>query len=99
MINIDASQAIRDGLIAASMMSVELGISVALLELGLGVVAGNVFGLDPNTARSASPPRARLAAAVDCALDGVRGDSVCWLVAVLKLCSQGPITSTCRPAL
>jgi Kef-type K+ transport system membrane component KefB len=32
----------------ASMLSVELGISVALLELGLGVVAGNLFGLDPN---------------------------------------------------
>jgi Kef-type K+ transport system membrane component KefB len=33
----------------ASMLSVELGISVALLELGLGVVAGNLFGLDANT--------------------------------------------------
>jgi Kef-type K+ transport system membrane component KefB len=32
--------------VLASMLSVELGISVALLELGLGVVAGNVFGLD-----------------------------------------------------
>jgi Kef-type K+ transport system membrane component KefB len=31
------------------MLSVELGISVALLELGLGVVAGNLFGLDPNS--------------------------------------------------
>jgi Kef-type K+ transport system membrane component KefB len=35
--------------VLASMLSVELGISVALLELGLGVVAGNAFGLDPNT--------------------------------------------------
>jgi Kef-type K+ transport system membrane component KefB len=35
--------------VLASMLSVELGISVALLELALGVVAGNVFGLDPNT--------------------------------------------------
>jgi len=35
--------------VLASMLSVELGISVALLELGLGVVAGNVFGLDPNS--------------------------------------------------
>jgi Kef-type K+ transport system membrane component KefB len=34
--------------VVASMGSVELGISVALLELGLGVIAGNVFGLDPN---------------------------------------------------
>ena len=31
------------------MLSVELGISVALLELGLGVAAGNVFGLDSNS--------------------------------------------------
>jgi Kef-type K+ transport system membrane component KefB len=36
--------------VLASMVSVELGISVALLELGLGVVAGNLFNLDPNTA-------------------------------------------------
>src|SRR6185312_4368234 len=35
--------------VLASMVSVELGISVALLELGLGVVAGNLFHLDPNT--------------------------------------------------
>jgi Kef-type K+ transport system membrane component KefB len=35
--------------VLASVLSVELGISVALLELGLGVVAGNVFALDPNT--------------------------------------------------
>ncbi len=34
--------------VLASMLSVELGISVALLELGLGVVVGNVFSLDPN---------------------------------------------------
>jgi transposase-like protein len=32
--------------VLASMLSVELGISVALLELGLGVAAGNLFGLD-----------------------------------------------------
>jgi Kef-type K+ transport system membrane component KefB len=35
--------------VLASMLSVELGISVALLELGLGVLAGNLFDLDPNT--------------------------------------------------
>ena len=34
--------------VAASMISVELGLSVALIELGLGVVAGNLFNLDPN---------------------------------------------------
>lgn len=32
----------------ASMVSVEAGVSVALIELALGVVLGNVFGLDPN---------------------------------------------------
>ena len=32
--------------VLASMVSVELGISVALLELGLGVVVGNLFDLD-----------------------------------------------------
>lgn len=36
-------------IVLASMLSVELGISAALLELGLGVIAGNLFGLDPNT--------------------------------------------------
>lgn len=35
--------------VIASVVSVELGVSVALLELGLGVVAGNLFHLDPNT--------------------------------------------------
>jgi Kef-type K+ transport system membrane component KefB len=33
----------------ASMISVEVGISVALLELGLGVVVGNLFNLDAST--------------------------------------------------
>jgi Kef-type K+ transport system membrane component KefB len=31
--------------VLASMLSVELGIAVALFELGLGVVVGNVFDL------------------------------------------------------
>jgi Kef-type K+ transport system membrane component KefB len=31
------------------MISVEVGLSVALIELGLGVVVGNLFNLDPNT--------------------------------------------------
>jgi len=35
------------GLIA-SIVSVEVGISVALIELAIGVVLGNVFNLDPN---------------------------------------------------
>jgi Kef-type K+ transport system membrane component KefB len=34
--------------VVASMISVEVGISVALFELGLGVVVGNVFHLDAN---------------------------------------------------
>jgi len=34
--------------VVASMISVELGVSVALLELGLGVVVGNLFDLNPN---------------------------------------------------
>jgi Kef-type K+ transport system membrane component KefB len=35
--------------VLASVLSVELGISVALFELGLGVAFGNLFGLDPDT--------------------------------------------------
>jgi Kef-type K+ transport system membrane component KefB len=34
--------------LVASMVSVEIGISVALIELTLGVALGNTFGLDPN---------------------------------------------------
>jgi Kef-type K+ transport system membrane component KefB len=34
--------------VVASVISVELGLSVALVELALGVVLGNVFGLDAN---------------------------------------------------
>ena len=34
--------------VLASMISVEVGLSVALIELGLGVVVGNVFSIDPN---------------------------------------------------
>lgn len=36
-------------IVLASMLAVEIGISVALLELGLGVLLGNAFELDPNT--------------------------------------------------
>lgn len=35
--------------VLASMLSVELGMSVALLELALGLVVGNVFHLDAGT--------------------------------------------------
>jgi Kef-type K+ transport system membrane component KefB len=34
--------------VLASMISVELGLSVALIELAIGVAFGNAFGLDPN---------------------------------------------------
>jgi Kef-type K+ transport system membrane component KefB len=36
-------------IVLASIISVEVGLSVALIELGLGVVIGNVFSVDPNT--------------------------------------------------
>ncbi len=35
--------------VLASIISVEVGLSVALIELGLGVVVGNLFSVDPNT--------------------------------------------------
>jgi len=35
-------------IVLASMISVEVGLSVALIELGLGVVVGNAFSIDPN---------------------------------------------------
>ena len=35
-------------IVLASMISVEIGLSVALIELGLGVIFGNLFNLDPN---------------------------------------------------
>ena len=35
--------------VLASVISVEVGLSVALVELALGVLFGNAFGLDPNT--------------------------------------------------
>ena len=36
------------GVLLASMVLVEFGISVALIELALGVALGNIFSLDPN---------------------------------------------------
>jgi len=35
--------------VLASIISVEVGLSVALIELGLGVVVGNLFNVDPDT--------------------------------------------------
>ena len=37
-------------ILVASVVSVEVGVSVALIELSLGVVVGNAFGLDPDQA-------------------------------------------------
>ena len=34
-------------ILLASMISVELGVTVAIVEILLGVVAGNVLGIDP----------------------------------------------------
>jgi Kef-type K+ transport system membrane component KefB len=36
-------------IVLASIISVEVGLSVALIELGLGVVVGNLFNVDPDT--------------------------------------------------
>jgi Kef-type K+ transport system membrane component KefB len=49
MTAVELAAVLGDVVVLASMLSVELGISVALLELGLGVLAGNLLHLDPNT--------------------------------------------------
>ena len=46
---IEVAAVLAGVVVLASMLSVELGISVALLELGLGVVVGNLFHVDPGT--------------------------------------------------
>jgi Kef-type K+ transport system membrane component KefB len=48
MTDVQLAAVLAATVVVASMLSVELGISVALLELGLGVVVGNAFHLDPN---------------------------------------------------
>jgi Kef-type K+ transport system membrane component KefB len=49
-VNADLIAALWIGLaLAASLLSIRLGISVALIEIGLGVVAGNTIGLTTNT--------------------------------------------------
>jgi hypothetical protein len=42
--------------VLASIISVEIGLSVALIELALRVVFGNAFGLDPNAGWLVSSP-------------------------------------------
>jgi hypothetical protein len=46
-------------IVAASVISVEVGISVALLELGLAVLAGNLLNLDANADWWCSSPASR----------------------------------------
>jgi Kef-type K+ transport system membrane component KefB len=48
MSSVELAAVLGGTVLIASMLSVELGISVALLELGLGVLVGNAFHLDPN---------------------------------------------------
>lgn len=48
MTAVELAAILAAAVVGASMLSVELGISVALLELGLGMVLGNVFGLNPD---------------------------------------------------
>lgn len=49
MTPVELAAVLGGAVVIASAMSVELGISVALLELALGVVLGNVLDLDPST--------------------------------------------------
>lgn len=49
MTPIELAAVLAATIVVASMLSVELGISVALLELALGVVLGNALDLDANT--------------------------------------------------
>jgi Kef-type K+ transport system membrane component KefB len=48
MDSVQLAAVLAAAVVLASMISVEIGLSVALLELALGVVFGNVFSLDPN---------------------------------------------------
>jgi Kef-type K+ transport system membrane component KefB len=45
---VQLAAALAGAVLVASIISVEAGISVALIELALGVALGNVFNLDPN---------------------------------------------------
>ena len=49
MTPVELAAVLAGTVVLASMLSVELGISVALLELALGVLVGNAFHLDPGT--------------------------------------------------
>ena len=49
MTPVELAAVLAGTVVLASMLSVELGISVALLELALGMVVGNAFHLDAST--------------------------------------------------
>jgi len=48
MSSVQLAAVLMGAVLLASMMSVEIGISVALIELGLGIALGNAFNLNPN---------------------------------------------------
>jgi Kef-type K+ transport system membrane component KefB len=48
MDSVQLAAVLAAAVVLASMISVEIGLCVALLELALGVVFGNRFSLDPN---------------------------------------------------
>ena len=48
MSSVQLAAILMGGVLLASMVSVKVGISVALIELGLGIALGNAFNLDPN---------------------------------------------------
>src|SRR5207302_3007781 len=48
MRSVQLAAVLMGAVLLASMMSVEIGISVALIELGLGIALGNAFNLNPN---------------------------------------------------
>jgi hypothetical protein len=45
---VELAAVLAGAVLVASMISVEIGVSVALIELALGVALGNTFDLDPN---------------------------------------------------
>ncbi len=56
MDNLGATTILSALVLLASMASVELGISVAIIEIALGVLAGNVLGVTSTPGSASSPP-------------------------------------------
>src|ERR1700683_2954422 len=50
MTPVELAAILAGAILLASMVSVEIGVSVALIELALGVILGNTFHLDPDQA-------------------------------------------------